>query len=166
VIAIRYIWYYLLLSRSLSEKNDNENRDTSTKAPISKPSIILLLISTLWRQYAETAIIKHSTDQSREAMGTESNDASSVVLEYVQNVKPDPAVLHFPPKYSLCRRLNHSTIPRPGISTYEVVHISVSSDTVFPCVVEAYHNSYQRKERGGQSCRPLEFCDSLLRNSQ
>jgi hypothetical protein len=90
----------------LSEKNDNANRDMSTKVPISNPNIILLLISTLWRQYAETAIIKHSTDQSREAIGTESNDASSVVLEYVQKVKPDLAVLHFPPKYSLCKRSN------------------------------------------------------------
>jgi hypothetical protein len=90
-----YIWRYLSLSRSLSEKNDNANRDTSTKVPISNPSIILLLTSTLWRQYAETAIMKHSTDHSREAMGTESIDASSVVLEYVQDVKPDSLVLHF-----------------------------------------------------------------------
>lgn len=88
----------------MSEKNDNANRDTRIKAPISIPSIILLPISTLWRQYADTAIIKHSTDQSRETIGTESNDASKVVLEYVQNVKPDSAVLHFPPKYSLYQK--------------------------------------------------------------
>jgi hypothetical protein len=103
--------------------------------------MILLPKSTLWRQYAENAIMKQSTDQSREAMGTESIDASSVVLEYVQYVQPDSVALHFPPKYSLCKRLNHPKTPRPGISTHEVVHISVSPDTMFPCVVEADHNS-------------------------
>ena len=113
-IAIQYIWHYLLLSRSLSEKNDNANRDTRTKAPISVPSITLLLISTLWRQYAETAIMKHSTDQSRETMGTESNDASKVVLEYVQNVRPDSAVLHFPPKYSLYKKLDKPNDTQTG----------------------------------------------------
>ena len=101
-LSVHYIWHYLLLSRSLSEKND-----TSANVPISNPSITLLPKSTLWRQYAETAIMKQSTDQSREAMGTESNDASSVVFEYVQYVQPDSVTLDFPPKYSLCKGLNH-----------------------------------------------------------
>ena len=48
-----------------------------------------------WRQYADTAIMKQRIDQTNAAMGTESIDARSVVLE---NVQP-PVLWRFVPKY-------------------------------------------------------------------
>lgn len=93
-----YVWHCLtpfkviydtatlrLVPFQTSEKNNNASGDSSAKVPIPNPNNILLPVSvpTLWRQYADTAAMKHRTDQSKDAIGTESIAASSVGLEKV-----------------------------------------------------------------------------------
>jgi len=88
VIRHNYCDRHLSFHVSVSEKNNKMIGSASTKEPISSPNnnFLPVFVPILCRQYDDAAIMKQRTAQTNDAMGTESADARSVVLENVQPV--------------------------------------------------------------------------------